>query len=1094
MSENTSARFVPAPGRFLALVSCVCLGTFGTVEASPGSAQEAETLSRKILTATGIQGGLIVHVGCGDGRLTAALRASDGYLVHGLDASAENVEAARKHIRSLGLYGNVSVERFRGHRLPYIDNFVNLLVSEDLGDVPTGEVMRVLAPGGVAYINAGGQWTKTVKPRPKEIDDWTHYLHGPSNNAVAQDTVVGPPKHLQWVGSPPWARHHDHMASTSAMVSAGGRIFYIFDEGPTSAIQLPPVWSLIARDAFNGTILWRRKLDPWHTQLWLLKSGPALLPRRLVAVEDTVYVTLGLDGPLVALDAATGETIRTYQRTKGTEEVLFCDGSLVLLVNENPTARPWSTVRRYEHLNELRAEPEQWAWKTSPRAVMAIDARSGNLLWKKQSAVVPMTLAADATRVFFHDGTKIVCLARADGRQRWASEPIGRAPAIRSWFAPTLVVYQDVVLFAGGERITRHRGGKDSMTALSATSGKVLWTAPHPPSGYDSPEDLMVVGGLVWTAPMTNRADSGMMTGRDPLTGEIKAQFPADDGLHMPHHRCHRAKATEKYILASRTGIEYVDLRAEHWNRNDWVRGSCLYGIMPANGLTYAPTHSCGCYILSKLNGFSALAPARKVEGENPKAKAGPRLERGPAFGQIQNLKSEITNPSDWPTYRHDAARSGRTKTPLPVRLQQGWQTHLGGKLSAVVVAGGRAFVASVDDHSVHALDADSGRKLWSYTTGGRVDSPPTIWQGLALFGSADGWVYCLRASDGELVWRFRAAPAEMRLAAFEQIESAWPLHGSVLVREGQVYCVAGRSMFLDGGMRLVRLDARSGKKLSETILDNRHPATGKPLDANVKWPNLPVALPDVLSCDGQYIYMRSQRFDLAGRRTQVVAATDAADQRGEGAHLFSHTGFLDDTWWHRTYWMYGKTSTGGAGGWYRAAYNAPAGRIMVFDEQRVYAFGRKPQYFPRTTTMEYHLFAAGKQPEIAKFTSSKRDSRRGPGTRPVVDWSVESPLLGRALVLAGHALLVAGPPDVVDMEVAQLHIDDTATHAKLAEQVAAIEGGRGGLLRVVSAADGKKLAEYPLKSPPVFDGMAAAGGKLYLALIDGSILCFGGE
>ena len=78
--------------------------------------------------AAGIQGGVIVHVGCGDGRLTAALHANDSYLVHGLDADAKNVETARKHIQTLGLYGPVSVAQWDGQRLPYIENFVNLFV------------------------------------------------------------------------------------------------------------------------------------------------------------------------------------------------------------------------------------------------------------------------------------------------------------------------------------------------------------------------------------------------------------------------------------------------------------------------------------------------------------------------------------------------------------------------------------------------------------------------------------------------------------------------------------------------------------------------------------------------------------------------------------------------------------------------------------------------------------------------------------------------------------------------------------------------------------------------------------------------------
>ena len=74
-------------------------------------------------------------------------------------------------------------------------------------------------------------------------------------------------------------------------------------------------------------------------------------------------------------------------------------------------------------------------------------------------------------------------------------------------------------------------------------------------------------------------------------------------------------------------------------------------------------------------------------------------------------------------------------------------------------MADGKLFVSSVNAHTVYALEAGSGKQLWSFTAGGRVDSPPTIWQGRVLFGSADGHVYQLRAGDGALVWRFRAAP-----------------------------------------------------------------------------------------------------------------------------------------------------------------------------------------------------------------------------------------------------------------------------------------------------------------------------------------------
>lgn len=67
----------------------------------------------QILRDSGVKGGLVVHLGCGDGQLTAALRASDSYLVQGLDADAANVAKARQHAQKLGLYGPVSIDQLQ---------------------------------------------------------------------------------------------------------------------------------------------------------------------------------------------------------------------------------------------------------------------------------------------------------------------------------------------------------------------------------------------------------------------------------------------------------------------------------------------------------------------------------------------------------------------------------------------------------------------------------------------------------------------------------------------------------------------------------------------------------------------------------------------------------------------------------------------------------------------------------------------------------------------------------------------------------------------------------------------------------------------
>jgi predicted RNA methylase len=61
-----------------------------------------ENKAHKILNTTDVKGGMIVHLGCGDGKLTAALYANDSYLVHGLDEDVKDIDQARKYIESLG--------------------------------------------------------------------------------------------------------------------------------------------------------------------------------------------------------------------------------------------------------------------------------------------------------------------------------------------------------------------------------------------------------------------------------------------------------------------------------------------------------------------------------------------------------------------------------------------------------------------------------------------------------------------------------------------------------------------------------------------------------------------------------------------------------------------------------------------------------------------------------------------------------------------------------------------------------------------------------------------------------------------------------
>ena len=917
----------------------VCLAALFSVAAAPEKkmlAGEARQLAAHILQRSGLKGGLVVHVGCGDGDLAAALAAAGPFLVQGLESDAATVARARSRLADAGLYGKVSIARWDGKRLPYVDNLVNLLVCERPEMVSREEVLRVLAPGGLAWLGpADGTPRLIKKPWPKEMDQWTHYFHGPDGNPVSNDLLVAPPRRLRWVGSPRWSRHHDHMASMSALVTAGGRLFYILDEGSRASIQLPSHWALIARDAFSGVVLWKRPIPEWHTHLWPLKSGPALLTRRLATDGEGVYTTLGIEAPLVALDAATGKTLRTYQQTKPALEVLHHRGVLLVVSGRWPAAlKPYHQIYSYCWDETGRAN-RGWAWGGEQHRLLAIEAATGRLLWQARSPISPLTTATDGKRVYFHDGKKIVALDFGSGRPLWESEPVGSRMPIPTSYGARLLVRDGVVVFAGGNR---------KMTALGAATGKILWQAKHPRSGHMSPEDLMVIEGVVWSGAIAGGGDSGVFTGIDIHSGKVVSQFPPDVKTYWFHHRCHPSKATVRYILTSRTGIEFIDPKTKHWEPHHWVRGGCIYGIMPANGLVYAPPHSCGCYLESKLFGFNALAPG-PVPPEAKKPPRTGRLERGPAYSSLDPRHSTLATGEDWPTYRHDPARSGCASTVVPaVGLGERWSARLGGRLTAPVVAEGKVFVAQKEAHTLHALDAATGKTLWRFIAGGRIDSPPTIYRGRVLFGCADGWVYCLRASDGVLGWRFRAAPLEERHVAFEQVESPWPVHGSVLVHDGALYCLAGRSMFLDGGIHWLKLDPLTGRLLAERVFDDRDPDTGKNLQVKVKGLSMPVALSDVLSTDGRYLYLRSQRITLEGKR-EDVAPKDVRQQVGDDVHLFATTGFLDGSWFHRSYWMFGRATTWGWGGWFRASQLVPAGRLLVTDGRTVFGYGRRPQY-----------------------------------------------------------------------------------------------------------------------------------------------------
>jgi outer membrane protein assembly factor BamB len=97
-----------------------------------------------------------------------------------------------------------------------------------------------------------------------------------------------------------------------------------------------------------------------------------------------------------------------------------------------------------------------------------------------------------------------------------------------------------------------------------------------------------------------------------------------------------------------------------------------------------------------------------------------------PSFVSITSSASADSNADEWPKYRHDLNNSGYTADNGPT---------------------------------------NPVKLLWNFTTMKSVASSPTVANGCVFVGSKDGALYCLNASNGELLWYFNSNGSEVNAA-----------------------------------------------------------------------------------------------------------------------------------------------------------------------------------------------------------------------------------------------------------------------------------------------------------------------------------------
>ncbi|MGA2621124.1 MAG: PQQ-binding-like beta-propeller repeat protein [Thermoguttaceae bacterium] len=184
---------------------------------------------------------------------------------------------------------------------------------------------------------------------------------------------------------------------------------------------------------------------------------------------------------------------------------------------------------------------------------------------------------------------------------------------------------------------------------------------------------------------------------------------------------------------------------------------------------------------------------------------------------------------ADWPTWRHDAARSAAAPDEIAARpvllwsrklppVRQAWPREFEQRINfdasyEPVVMDQSLFLGSPNDGSVTAYDTRTGGEKWKFYTEGPVRCAPACWKGKVYTGSDDGHLYCLDAKTGAVVWKFRGAPADRpdrRQLGNEHLVSFWPVRGGPVIASGTVYFGAG--IWPIFGVFVHALDAETGR------------------------------------------------------------------------------------------------------------------------------------------------------------------------------------------------------------------------------------------------------------------------------------------
>jgi outer membrane protein assembly factor BamB len=585
---------------------------------------EKRDAALQLLDAAGATEGYALVLGLEMGQLVDALVNNSDMHVIAVDTDPAKIKALRSHCVRAGVYGT-RVEAFVGDPTsfrfpPYL---ANLIVSERVGDantlahIPATHLFSLLRPyGGAALIphaldKVHGQWTAAkitgvevttngdhvLLRRPAAAAgaaDWTHETGDAARTYFSTDERVKAPLALLWYGDGPdhgFEKWKDYGRGVKPQV-ARGRLFGFDDRSE----------QLTAIDIYTGRLLWKHD------------TGTSIV--RFVSLPDAVYVANGLKCDV--LDPATGGLISTLTcdvevesgMQPGAVAVRATDDLLVIGIGfDLPTGHSHPAI-------------ESGLWDAD--ILVAFDRRTGKQLWIR-TADLRFNLHAIAigrTAVYCVDS---IAPLEADRLTRRGTAPETFPSRVLALDAKTgRVVWKKT--FEYGFRAMTGRGPLairpyDDWVSYNAEHDLVLSGKLHEIHALNA-----MTGDEAWSSKSAGMQP--LILNRDSYINQAGHRFDVTDGKRLsesPLFRrtggCNYTVGNQNLLFLRNKCASYIDLekQEEHSLRN--LRSGCSNSLVAAGRLLNVPCFSTGCvcnYPLQTSFSMYHLPESATWSGESP--------------------------------------------------------------------------------------------------------------------------------------------------------------------------------------------------------------------------------------------------------------------------------------------------------------------------------------------------------------------------------------------------------------------------------------------------------------------------------------------